>query len=94
MCLFQLGECFRKIKQYRLAMEHYEAAIQEIPDREADQKKKAYYRAGKLAFDLKDWSKAEQHLNVLASLDFSYRDVSELLSKLAEIGEKGGSEAT
>ena len=45
-CLLLLGQCFERIKQKRLAMEHYEAAIQEIPDRDADNKKKALYRAG------------------------------------------------
>ena len=30
-------------------MKHYEAAIQEIPDRDADNKKKAMYLAGRLA---------------------------------------------
>ena len=45
-CLLLLGECFKRIKQKRLAMEHYEAAIQEIPDRDADNKKKALLRRG------------------------------------------------
>ena len=76
VCLLALGECFYRIKQYRLAMEHYEAAIQEIPDRDAEHKKKALYRAGKLDFELKDRPRAEKHLNILASLDFAYRDVS------------------
>ena len=38
-CMLVLGECFQQIKQYRLAKTHYESAIQEIPDREADNKK-------------------------------------------------------
>ena len=75
VCLLALGECFQRIKQYRLAMDHYEVAIQEIPDRDGENKKKALYRAGRLAFELKDRPRAEKHLNVLASMDFAYRDV-------------------
>ena len=84
VCMLYLGECFQAIKQYRLGMDHFETAIQEIPDRDADNKKLALYRAGKLAFWLKDLGKAEKHLGLLASMDFSYRDVSTLLDKVAE----------
>ena len=45
-----LGQCFQEIKQYRLAMNNYESAIHEIPDRDADNKKRALYRAGRLAW--------------------------------------------
>ena len=84
VCMLALGKCFERIKQYRLAMEHYEAAIQEIPERDPENKKKALYYAGRLAFELKDRPKAERHLNVLASMDYAYRDVSALLDKLTE----------
>ena len=47
-CMLALGQCFQQIKQYRLAMNHYESAIQEIPDRDADNKKRALYMAGRL----------------------------------------------
>ena len=83
VCMLYLGECFQAIKQYRLAMDHYESAIQEIPDRDVDNKKLGLYRAGKLALALKDLGKAEKNLGVLASMDFSYRDVSTLLDKVA-----------
>ena len=33
MSLLILGECFQQIKQYDLAMKHYEAAILEMPER-------------------------------------------------------------
>jgi tetratricopeptide (TPR) repeat protein len=89
VCLLALGECFQRIKQYRLAMEHYESAIQEIPDRDTENKKKALYRAGRLAFELKNRPKAEKHLNILASMDFAYRDVSALLDKLAKLDNDG-----
>jgi tetratricopeptide (TPR) repeat protein len=87
VCMLVLGQCFQNIKQYPLAMSHYEAAIQEIPDRDADNKKRALYYAGRLAAALKDLEKAGKHLTTLASLDFTYKDVSALLDKIAKLRE-------
>lgn len=87
MCLLSLGESFQKIEQYRLALKHFEQAIEEIPDREAENKKKAYYSAGRLALGLKMLDHAEKHLSTLATLDFTYKDVSKLLDKIAKLRE-------
>lgn len=81
-CLLALGECFRQIRQYQLAKNHYEAAIREIPDRDVENKKKALYLAGALSLGLKNLDAAEKHLTALAALDFHYKDVSALLDKL------------
>jgi tetratricopeptide (TPR) repeat protein len=96
-CMLVLGECFQQIKQYDLAMKHYEAAIQEMPDREAESKKKAMYLAGRLALALfvKNPDKtavhnldvAHKHLTTLAALDFTYKDVSALLDKITRLRE-------
>ena len=88
MCLINLGECFRAIKQFHLAMSHFEQAVQEIPDREQEYKKLAHYRAGKLAMGLKDLAKAEKYLSTLASMDFTYRDTSDLLERLHRMIEE------
>ena len=85
LCLLGLGECFQKVTKYRLAMDHFEKALAEIPDRDADNRKKTLYRAGKLAAALGNYDVAERHLTTLAGMDFSYRDVSALLDKIAEI---------
>jgi len=87
VCMLALGECFAGVRQYRLAMRHFEQAIQEIPDRDADNKKKAYYVAGKLSLGLKELDAAEKHLTALAGLDFNYKDVSKLLDKIAKLRE-------
>lgn len=84
-CMLHLGQCFEAIDQYRLAMTHYQSAIEEIPDREEAHKKEALHRAGKLALVLKDVDTAEEHLTSLAELDFAYQDVSTLLDKIAEL---------
>ena len=90
VCLLVLGECFQQIKQYRLAKSHYESAIQEIPDRDIEHKKKALYLAGRLAMYLKDVEMAEKHLTALAAMDFTYKDISRLLDKLAKLRENLG----
>jgi len=91
LCLLALGQCFQQIKQERLAMQHYEQAIEELPDRDAENKKLALYLAGKMALHLGGLESAERHLNTLAALDFSYRDVRELLDKIAEMRENDDS---
>ncbi len=88
--LLSLGECFQQIQppQYKLAMSKYEAAVQEISDRDTDLKKRALYLAGALAMGLKDLDKAERYLTDLAGLDFGYRDVSDRLDKIAQLRHK------
>jgi tetratricopeptide (TPR) repeat protein len=86
----ELGECFQQIKQYKLAMTNYEAAIEALADRgEPDLRKKALYRAGVLAMGLEDLNLAEKHLTELAGLEYGYRDVAERLDKIAELRHKG-----
>ena len=88
--LLSLGQCFQHIKQYNLAMRHFEQANEEIPDRDVDNKKKTLYLAGKLALFLKDLEVAERYLTTLAGLDFSYRDVADLLDKIAKLKDDSG----
>ncbi|HVA47057.1 MAG TPA: tetratricopeptide repeat protein [Pirellulales bacterium] len=88
MVLFWLGACFEAIKQYKLALTHYEEAIEHISDRSMDDRKRAMYRAGCVGMDrVKDYEKAEKHLNALAGLDFAYKDVGERLDKLQKLRE-------
>jgi len=80
-----LGQCFQAIKQYSLAMSNSHEAIEKIPDRDAENKKKAYYLAGKLAMALKEYEQANDFLTQLADMDFSFKDVSELLAKVEQL---------
>jgi tetratricopeptide (TPR) repeat protein len=80
-----LGESFQHIRQFKLALSSYEAAIQAADDFQPDTKKLALYRAGVLAAELDDRERAEKHLTQLAAMDFGYRDVAERLDKLAEL---------
>lgn len=92
LSLLSLGQCFQKIKQYRLSASHFDDAIREIPERDATSKKKALYMAGRLAMAMHELDVAERHLTALAGMDFNYRDVSALLDKIAEMRENVGSE--
>lgn len=88
-CLYELAKCFEHIQQPKLAMSHYQAAIEEIPDREDLAKKKALYDAGRLAMSLKHLDTADRLLNRLAEMDFNYRDVSALLDQITEMRKNG-----
>jgi tetratricopeptide (TPR) repeat protein len=87
LCLLRLGQCFQQIKQFSLAMSHFASAIEEIPDRDAENKKSALLLAGKMALYLKEVDTAEKYLTALASLDFGYKEVSELLDRIARTRE-------
>jgi len=87
LCLLALGQCFQQVKQFRLARSSYEAATKEIPDRDAENKKKSLYLLGRLLISLKELDGAEQVLTHLAALDFTYKDVSELLEKIGRLRE-------
>ncbi|MDR2117047.1 MAG: tetratricopeptide repeat protein [Planctomycetaceae bacterium] len=81
-CLLALGQCFQMIKQTKLAMTHYQDAVVALPD--GEHKKKALYLAAKLAFELEDYEKSEEYGHQLAAIDFSYKDLGELLDKVAQ----------
>jgi tetratricopeptide (TPR) repeat protein len=85
----ELGECFQKIKQYQLAMQNYQAAVEGLTDRELELRKRALYRAGVLAAGLDDLDSAQKYLSILAGLDFGYRDVAQRLDKLSPAKDKG-----
>ncbi|HVX13899.1 MAG TPA: tetratricopeptide repeat protein [Pirellulales bacterium] len=90
--LFYLAVCFESIKQHKLALNHYEESLEHINERELDFRKQAMYRAGVVAMDrVKDYEKAEKHLNALAGHDFAYKDLPERLDKLHKLREDGES---
>jgi tetratricopeptide (TPR) repeat protein len=97
--MLDLGECFQRIKQYKLAKQHYLEAIQAIPERDVEHRKKALYRAATLFMGLaeveankvngEELDEAEKYFTQLAALDFGYRDVSKWLDKVIELRNKG-----
>ena len=87
--LLDLGECFQKIEQYKLALSNYELAVEASEDLESEVHKLALYRAGVLATGLRELDLAERHLTELAGIDFGYKDVSERLDKVAQLRDSG-----
>ncbi|MGE3240896.1 MAG: hypothetical protein AB7G28_21965 [Pirellulales bacterium] len=81
----QLGESFQHIRQFKLALSSYEAAIEACDSSELEVQKLALYRAGVLAAEFKDVDRAEKYLTRLAAIDFGYRDVADRLDKLAQL---------
>lgn len=84
-----LGESFQHIRQFKLALSSYEAAVAAADHAQPDVKKLALYRAGVLAAELKDPDRAEKYLTQLAAIDFGYRDVADRLDKLASLRDSG-----
>ena len=89
LVLLELGECFQKIEQYKLALSHYELSIEATAAGDDDVRKLALYRAGVLATGLRELDRAERHLSELAGLDYGYRDVSDRLDKIASLRDSG-----
>ncbi len=85
--LLELGECFQKIKQYKLSLSHYQQAIEACAEQDSEVGLLALYRAGVLATGLRDLDLAERYLSRLAGLNYGYRDVADRLDKLAQIRE-------
>jgi len=89
LVLIELGECFQKIEQYKLALSHYEQALEDADAVDPETRKLALYRAGVLATGLRELDRAERHLAELAGIDFGYRDVAERLDKIARLRHSG-----
>ena len=81
-CLLELGRCFQMIRQYKLAMTHYHEAVQTLE--KGENKKRALYLAMKLAFTLENYGQAEEYGHQLAAIDFSYRDLGDLLEQITQ----------
>jgi tetratricopeptide (TPR) repeat protein len=84
-----LGESFQHIRQFKLALSSYEAAVAAADTTHPDVQKLALYRAGVLAAELNEVERAERYLTQLAAIDFGYRDVADRLDKLAALRDSG-----
>ena len=82
VCLLELGRCFQMIRQYKLAMTHYQEAVSALEP--GENKKKALYLAMKLAFGLENYALAEEYGHQLAAIDFAYRDLGDILDQIAQ----------
>jgi tetratricopeptide (TPR) repeat protein len=87
--MLALGKCFQKIKQYKLAMNNYRSAVENLGEEDQEARKQVLYLTGQLALYLKDLDAAEQYLSDLANIDFAYKDVAGLLEKVSQARQKG-----
>ena len=83
-CFLAIAQCFQEIKQYKLALSHYEKAIVAFGTADSESSKKALYYGARLAAGLGDLPKAEELAGRLAAIDFSYKDVGDLLDKISK----------
>ena len=94
--LLALGRCFQQLKQYDLAMKHYQLALDELSRRSAPGQFEAMRLAGKLALAQGQLDVAEDYLVRLAALQYAYKDVPALLERLAQLRavKEGGNAQT
>ena len=83
-CALAIAFCFEKLKKYKLAMTNYETAIRLLGNKVSEPIKRALYGAARLSAVLGDYKTAEQYATRLAGIDFSYKDIAQLLDKITE----------
>lgn len=84
-CFLAIAQCFEQIKQYKLALTHYEKGIAAFGKGiDSESGKKTLYFGARLAAGLGDYQKAEKMAEQLAAIDFSYKDVGALLDKISK----------
>jgi hypothetical protein len=85
----EIGEILQGYKQYPKALQCYRQAVQLAATEEhlAACKKRALYRAGTLAMNMKLRDSARQYLSELARIDPDYHEARTHLDKLNQIGE-------
>ena len=83
-CALAIAFCFEKLKKHKLAMTNYETAIRLLGNKVNEPLKRALYGAARLSAVLGDFKTAEQYATRLAGIDFSYKDIAQLLDKITE----------
>jgi Flp pilus assembly protein TadD len=77
--LVQLGMCWKKRNNWRLAQRNFEDALQQIPASEEAAKKEVLYELARGFAEAGDLGRAIDLGSELANLDFGYRDIGRLL---------------
>ena len=80
-----LGESFQHIRQFKLALASYEAAIEACERCSWTRKSWPFTGPGSWPPNSKTCDRAEKYLTRLAAIDFGYRDVADRLDKLAAV---------
>ena len=76
-----LGICFRKRNNWRLAQRNYEEALTALPATDEPARKEVLYQLAVIAAENGDADRARDLGHELASIDFAYKGIGELLDK-------------
>lgn len=75
----QLGNCFRKRNNWRLAQRNYEDALTQLPGNEDDGRKEVLFQLANGLADAGELQRAVDLGTDLANMDFGYRGIGKLL---------------
>ena len=89
MCLLELARCFQEVNEPQLGLDHYQLAIEEIPDRDEMNKKKRRSTWPAVMPCTSAAGYGQALLNHLASMDYNFHNVFALLAKVSKLREKG-----
>lgn len=79
--LLQLGHCFNRRNNWRLARRNFEECLQALPPTEENARKEALFQLAQGHANAGDFSQALDVGHELANLDFSYRNIGSLLDQ-------------
>jgi tetratricopeptide (TPR) repeat protein len=79
--LLHLGRCFKERHNWRLAQRNFEEALQALPPGEAARRKELLYELAQGCAEAGDLAHAVDLAHELANLDFTYRDIGQLLDE-------------
>lgn len=79
--LTYLGYCFKERKNWRLAQRNFEEALQHVPPGDEQLRKDIMFELAKGYADAGDLARAVEQGYELANLDFSYRNIGQLIDE-------------
>lgn len=79
--LLALGQCFKARNNWRLAERNFEEALKNLPAGETNHRKEVLYELAVGCAEANDVNKAIDMGSELANIDFSYRDIGQLLDE-------------
>jgi len=77
----QLGLCFRKRNNWRLAQRNFEEALAAVPPTEEEGRKELLYQLATGSAESGELQKAVDLGHDLANIDFGFRDIGKLLDE-------------
>lgn len=79
--LYYLAMCFRKKKQYDMALEQLEKAASEIPTMDGT-KKDIFYEIGEISEAMGNRDKAAEYYKQIYQVDIGYKDIAEKIERV------------